>query len=204
MGRRGEHTKEEYREMALVAAEQLVIKSGLQGLTARKVASAIGYTVGSLYLVFKNLDDLILQVNARTLDEMYAYLLNKIEDKINSDDVILASAHAYVSYAMEHKNRWMMVFEHKPPEGNDYPDWYMEKIAEIFALVDRTVNPHPNEGGAEMSMTSQALWSGVHGICILALMRNYAVLGINDVRPVVDSLVMNYLAGTNVKKTSAA
>lgn len=63
MGRRNEHTREELREISLRAAEQLVTAHGLDGLSARKVASAIGYTVGSLYMVFRNLDDLILQMN---------------------------------------------------------------------------------------------------------------------------------------------
>ena len=43
--------------MALQATEKLLEKSGLAGLTARKVASAIGYTVGTLYLVFRNQDE---------------------------------------------------------------------------------------------------------------------------------------------------
>ena len=45
-------------------AERIVAEHGHSGLSARKVASAIGYTVGTLYLVFDNLDDLVLQVRA--------------------------------------------------------------------------------------------------------------------------------------------
>ena len=204
MGRRGEHTKQEYKSMALAAAEQIVSQSGLQGLTARKVATAIGYTVGSLYLVFKNLDDLIMQVNARTLDEMYSYILNRIEDKRDQHDALLASAHAYVDYASENPHRWMMVFEHKPPEGEEFPDWYMTKVSELFALVERVLNPSPLEDISRMSLMSQALWGGVHGVCVLALTRNYAVLGIADIRPVVDSLVLNYLTGAEQRKEISA
>ncbi|MFC1797586.1 helix-turn-helix domain-containing protein [Pseudomonadota bacterium] len=35
-----------------------MVEHGYEGLSARKVAAAIGYTVGTLYLVFENLDDL--------------------------------------------------------------------------------------------------------------------------------------------------
>lgn len=71
MARRSDHSRDELREMALTAAEQIVLENGYESLSARKVASAIGYTVGTLYLVFENLDDLVLQVNARTLDRLH-------------------------------------------------------------------------------------------------------------------------------------
>ena len=63
MGRRNEHSRAELREIALQAAEHLVAEGGLAALSTRKVAAHIGYTVGSLYLVFHNLDDLIIQMN---------------------------------------------------------------------------------------------------------------------------------------------
>ena len=63
MGRRNQHTREELRSIALQAAEELVVAHGLAGLSARKVVARIGYTVGSLYMVFRSLDDLIVQTN---------------------------------------------------------------------------------------------------------------------------------------------
>ena len=71
MARRSDHSREEIKELALNATEEIVAEAGFQALSARKVASAIGYTVGTIYLVFKNLDDLIMQVNARTLETLF-------------------------------------------------------------------------------------------------------------------------------------
>ena len=71
MARRSDHSREEIKEMALVAAEKMILANGKDGLSARKVAQEIGYTVGTLYLVFKNLDELILHVNGRTLDRLF-------------------------------------------------------------------------------------------------------------------------------------
>lgn len=77
MARRSDHSREEIRAMALAAAQQIVTEQGFAALNARKIASAIGYTVGTLYLVFKNLDDLFLQLNARTLDDLHAALATR-------------------------------------------------------------------------------------------------------------------------------
>ena len=51
MGRRNQHSREEQRTMALDAAEALVAAEGLAGFSMRKVAQAMGYTVGNLYLL---------------------------------------------------------------------------------------------------------------------------------------------------------
>ncbi|NJN45315.1 MAG: hypothetical protein HC808_01125 [Candidatus Competibacteraceae bacterium] len=40
MGRRNDHSREEIREMALQAAESIVVERGLAGLSARKIARA--------------------------------------------------------------------------------------------------------------------------------------------------------------------
>lgn len=44
MGRRNEHTREELREIALRAAEELVAVQGLAGLSTRAAVSCIGYS----------------------------------------------------------------------------------------------------------------------------------------------------------------
>ena len=79
MARRSEHSKEEIRDMALAAAQDIVKAEGLAGLSARKIAKKIGYTVGTLYLVFKNQDDLILTINARTLDALAAKMQDALQ-----------------------------------------------------------------------------------------------------------------------------
>ena len=52
MARRSEHTQEQIKEMVLIAAEGIVTEEGEEALTVRKIAQHIGYTVGSIYMVF--------------------------------------------------------------------------------------------------------------------------------------------------------
>ena len=99
MARRSEHSREELHEMALAAAEQLVVENGLEGLSARKVAKAIGYTVGTLYLVFENIDVLILQVNERTLDRLYARMDRARANARGARDYLLQLGEVYISFA---------------------------------------------------------------------------------------------------------
>ena len=79
MARRSEHSLEELKALVLDAAETIVIDEGFSELKVRKIAMEIGYTVGSIYMVFANMADLIMHINARTLDALAAQL-EQIQD----------------------------------------------------------------------------------------------------------------------------
>src|SRR5262245_29039349 len=72
MARRSDHTREELYKLALDAARKIVGKEGLRGLSTRRVAGEIGYTAGTLYQLFDDLDDLIMRLNGTTLDALYS------------------------------------------------------------------------------------------------------------------------------------
>ena len=128
MGRRNEHTREELREIALQAAEHLVAEHGLAGLSTRKVVGRIGYTVGSLYMVFRNLDDLIAQMNERTLETLQARLIAAIADQPPAA-AIRALARTYITFALADTHRWLAIYEHRMPEDQPLPESFTDKVA---------------------------------------------------------------------------
>jgi len=196
MARRSDHSREELREMTITAAEHIVVEQGYAGLSARKVAAAIGYTVGTLYLVFENLDDLILHINARTLDRLHARMTESQAHCSDASDCLLQLGQVYIQFADDDPHRWSMVFEHRYPEGQVLPAWYQEKVVRMFALVEEGLEPlaghHTRD---EMTQASRALWGGVHGICILALTDNLGIAGVNSVQDLTKILITNYLKG---------
>jgi len=202
MGRRNDHSRQEIRDMTLKVAEKIVAKEGLQGLSARKIASAIGYSVGSLYIVFDNLDDIILQVNARSLDKLYT-VISKTEQQCRQPDAcLLALGQAYLDFAMKQPLRWRTVFEYQRRKDAEIPSWYRKKIFRLFKLVEKpllefmpTLEPHL------CAQTTRALWGGVHGICILALTGRLEIVGADSVANLMELLITNFLAG--LKNTQA-
>ena len=196
MGRRNEHTREELREIALRAAEGLVAAQGLAGLSARKVVGRIGYTVGSLYMVFRSLDELILQTNERTLDALYEKLAAVVADRPPPGVAIRALARAYIAFALTETPRWLAIYQHRLPEGQTVPDSFSEKVARMFELVQRELALLvPGRSPDDIALAARALWSGVHGVCILGFDRKLETVGGRSVEQVADSLLDNYLFG---------
>ena len=196
MGRRSDHSREELKELALAAAERIVDREGQAGLTTRKVAAEIGYTVGTLYLVFRNLDDLMLHVSARTLTTLERELVASATKCRSPEARVLALAFAYVRFAGAHYRRWTMIFDHRLPEGDSVPPWFLGKIMGLFHLLEEALRPLAGRGSPQrVALAARALWGGVHGICALGYSGSLAVAGDESPQALTESLVKNYLAG---------
>jgi AcrR family transcriptional regulator len=195
MGRRNEHSREELRDLALRAAGDIVAESGAAALSMREVARRIGYTVGALYIVFQNLDDLVVSLNERTVIELRE-ALERIRGRANqpAQNLRLLVA-AYLGFALLHTARWRLVFEHRLPEGQKAPASYAGHTAAIFALVGRHLREsgvaRDDEAARELAT---ALWSGAHGICMLAVTGKLQVVTQASVQRLLDVLLDRFLA----------
>ena len=194
MGRRSDHSRDEIREMAITAAAEHVELEGFQSLTARKVASKIGYTVGTLYHVFRNFDDLLIHLNAQTIDEMAALIQQQTRRKRNPEVRIRAMAEFYVQFATDHPDRWRLVFEHQAPRGLPTPVRMKERRDVMFEMVANNLTEiSPRRSTQEIDHTATALWSGIHGICILALTGKLYLGGAFSMVKLIDTLIDSVL-----------
>jgi len=194
MGRRSDHSRDEIREMAITAAAEHVELEGFQSLTARKVASKIGYTVGTLYHVFRNFDDLLIHLNAQTIHEMAALIQQQTRRKRNPEVRIRAMAEFYVQFATDHPDRWRLVFEHQAPRGLPTPVQMKERRDVMFEMVaDNLTEISPRRNTQEIDHTATALWSGIHGICILALTGKLYLGGAFSMVKLIDTLIDSVL-----------
>lgn len=197
MARRSEHTQEQIREMVLKAAETIVIDEGVNALTVRKVAMEIGYTVGSIYMVFENMGDLIMHIKGRTLDE----LADELDEVSGGEDAverrILAVAKAYLSFAHDHYNRWRMIFD--TLNNEPAPEWYVQKIARAMLIVETLFRQLlPDASAEQVAGATHALWSGVHGACVLSLNGSLGRVGEQNAAATVQLLVENFIRGWTV------
>jgi AcrR family transcriptional regulator len=195
MARRSDHSLEEIKHMVLEAARTIVIEEGFAALKVRRIALEIGYTVGSIYMVFTNMDDLIMHVKARTLDELGDQLDEKIPECAPQEQV-LKLAKSYLEFASQNYSLWSMIFEHRLPDGEPIPVWYQEKIDQAFVRVEKLLGQLAAESNQlEVKSAARAIWSGVHGICILSLTSSLDRVGIKDVENNIVLLVENFIRG---------
>ncbi|MEO0575032.1 MAG: TetR/AcrR family transcriptional regulator [Pseudomonadota bacterium] len=181
--------------MAIDFASKLVESEGGAQLTARKVAKGIGYTVGTLYHIFENFDDLVAHVNAATLEEMGTLIEAAAKKKRKPESRIHAMANAYVEYASDHPNRWRLVFERPIPTVAHNLAVVRHRRDAMFAMVaDNLRELDTGRVPSEVTHTATALWSGVHGICILAVTGNLYLGGAYSMNKLINALVEPVIA----------
>jgi len=203
MGRRNLHSREQQQEMAIAAAELLLIRDGIDGLTMRKVAEVMGYTVGNLYLLFASQDGLLLAINERTGDAIHAALRAAADSEPEPSRRPHAIAAAYIDFGRRHTHRWRLMFEHSLPPDTRRPPEADARIRRMFELVQGVLAPLlPRLETAPLQLAATVLWSSVHGLCALVATGKLRWSGSDDYRTISDALVDCCLAGLQHRASS--
>jgi AcrR family transcriptional regulator len=195
MARRSDHSREQLYQLALNAAERIVETEGVKALTARNVADAIGYSAGTLYNLFDNLDDLILHLNARTLDLMHD-ALDAVPTKGDPAFDIDALLDAYLGFLPTHPGLWAALFDYAQPEDAELPGWYSAKIARVLGLLEAALLPVFKVDPAQHAAhAARVLWAGLHGIYALECSGKLGVVGEDNHVEMAKTLTSTFLLG---------
>lgn len=202
MGRRGDHSYQQLSDMIIKAAYQQVERDGYAKVSTRKIASEIGYTVGTLYNIFKNLDDIFIHVNALTLDQLYDEFTKALKaDTGNSKmNPIKALTDVYVKFSQENFHLWNTLFEYKFSSDQVMPKWYTEKINKIYPIViDALSMSNPAIPQSSLQEVVIVIWSAIHGICSLSIKGKLDRVGSQSAQVLIDNFLDNYLRGLTSK-----
>ncbi|MFA5901930.1 MAG: TetR/AcrR family transcriptional regulator [Hyphomicrobium sp.] len=195
MGRRSIHTPEELRELIIDATTTIIEQDGLEGLSAREIAKRVGYSPGTLYNVFENLDDLLLIIEARLLEELAARLA--VTDASGPPgDRLRRLVGAYFTFTQERPKLWNLLNEHRLPAGREVPDWYDEKLDKLLAALEAALAPLlVGSDPTTRRRHARALWASVHGMTSLSTAEKLSHVTAKSGPALVDDLVLTYLAG---------
>lgn len=192
MARRGHHTLEQIKNMVLVAAEELVIEGGMPQLRVRNIAVKIGYTVGSIYMVFDNMNDLALHIKGRTLDDLIQQM-EQVQCGENNQ-CLEKLAKCYIEFANHNYNRWSMVFEQRMPEDVVVPEWYQKKVDAIYSLFEAQIAMlNPGLPAAKCKQIALTFLAGIHGICVFTLTTRIGSLNEKDLQESVTLLIKRFV-----------
>jgi AcrR family transcriptional regulator len=167
------------REALVNAAERRIADNGFAALRARDLADDVGCALGAIYLVFADLDSLIVAVKERTLDALEAEAAKIAEQAPKAagksaagarmaSDSLTALAALYLGFARDNRNLWRTLFEHRAPDG--VPSGAAKALDAIFAHIERQIRIlAPGVPVARRRLLAQAVFGAAHGIVALGL-----------------------------------
>jgi len=115
---RREREKEKRRNDIIDAAEKIIFSKGLETATMDDVAEEAELSKGTLYLYFKNKEDLLFAITCRGLEIMTNLFAKAIEGPILGLDQVHAVGRAYVEFTKKYQKyvQIMNYCESQPPE----------------------------------------------------------------------------------------
>jgi len=194
MGRRSEHSREELTSLIVDATLKLVREQGPDSVTARQIAHAIGYTPGTLYSIFTNLQAIYLHVNVVSLNALHKQCVKAQKKARDPERAIRAMGQAYLEFAAKNANQFQLMFQPMPKNDGTHPIELGERIRSLFELVElelRKLDPSASDSAVELG--ARTLWSGVHGAAALSLTDQLYSEQKNSEKLIVDMLVSRFV-----------
>lgn len=189
MARRADHSREELVELVVTAARQLIVANGIDKLSARAIAGAIGYTPGTLYNHFKDLDEIVTAVNGQTLKA----LGEAFAGAARSDDprqMLHNYADAFLGFLRDNANLWNALFEFRRAPGAAVPQWYVDTISGLMRILAACfMQLRPDADARQAGQAAQLVFASIHSVSSLQNSGRLGLVMDRDIGVVVHDLI---------------
>lgn len=122
---------EKIREAILDAAVEIMHGSGFQGLTMRKIASAMEMSATNLYNYFSNKDEIYIHILIRGFRLLYEDLRRAFDTYELPLEKAMGFIKSYMDFGMQKHHYYEIMFSPDLPKYMDYIGTPLESVARI-------------------------------------------------------------------------
>jgi len=166
--------REESRREIIEAAKSLFNSEGYDKFSMRRLAGKIGYSPTTIYLYFRDKDDLLYAISEELFAQLIQSMARCVKDAPGPLEVLRQSLISYVEFGVSHPDHYRAAFFTHP---NVYgsPDEFLEKesLSREAYFMGRSLAEECVAAGKlrrmDLDTIAQVLWTGVHGIVAACL-----------------------------------
>ncbi|MDI9257969.1 TetR/AcrR family transcriptional regulator [Flavobacterium sedimenticola] len=165
--------KENLKALILQGAKKLFLEKGIEQTTIRNIADEIDYSVGTVYVYFKDKNAILHDIHTIGFQELGGSFteLFTIEDPM---DRLRKMGIFYMKFAIENSEMYDLMFNVKAPmefiEHSEKEEW--NEGVGTFNALKNTVAQCMEKGhfkGHSLEPLSFMIWGVVHGMCCLEI-----------------------------------
>ncbi len=174
MSEKRHKNKEAFRREILDAAREVFSVDGYGNFSMRKLAHRIGYSPTTIYLYFRDKDELLFCLCEELYAELYLVLRKIEEEDAGLLETLRKVLLTYVSFGLAHPEHYRVAFFTNPSVYGSPSDFLEnDTMSRRTYLRYRDLVAECCAAGVLCSMESdtlaQVLWAGVHGVVSAAL-----------------------------------
>lgn len=169
---RRDSERQELRQRMLDAAGALFLQHGYTGFSLRQVAEQIGYSPGTIYLYFRDKDDLLFHVADAGFHVFRASQQQAANSSTDPRQRLRAAARAYVQFGLDFPAYYRLMFVERPDlmfqQRVAETSAWLETLVAYQGLFAAVVGPAEHHDSAMLQAHSDAWWATLHGLVTLA------------------------------------
>ena len=168
--------KEELRSKIVEAAAQLFIEEGFDQVSMRKIADRIEYSPSTIYLYFKDKNELCQHI----CNETFSGLLEALEElqaqPMSLEEKLRRSFRTYIDFGLSHRQQYtfsLLLPEPAPAQvAPEAKHSIMEAGLKAFDNLRQGIREGMEAGvirQADLETTAQVVWTQLHGVTSLLI-----------------------------------
>ncbi len=189
---RKELEKQEMRKLILDTAMKLFLEKGFENITIRQIAEKIEYSPATIYLYFKDKDEIMYTLHREGFEELYRWQ-QKILPVKDPKKRLRRHAEMYVSFALENPEYYDLMFIKRAPfkkikemKLKEGMNW--EIGMRSYDLLKKNIEDCMEAGmfrNTDIDVAAFSMWSYVHGIVSLIIRERCSIFPDEKVRMLV-------------------
>ena len=179
---RRDREKQELRQKIQSAATELFVMDGYQNVSIRKIADRIEYAPSTIYLYFKDKEELVQSICNDMFSELSELLTELHQQDISPLEKLTKSLRAYIEFGLAHPNHYVVTFctpelqyMHQATKADQ--DGIMSAGLQCFDLLRQGLKAVLDSGAIrpiDVDLSSQTVWAQIHGLTsLLVSMRSF-------------------------------
>ena len=159
-----------FRGRAVAAATRLFAERGYRGVTLRSLAKELGVSPMTPYRYFENKEELFAMVRTEAFRRFADAQRDAVAGIEDPEDALRVLGRAYVSFALDERDAYHIMFELLQAPAGTYPELEAEQ-ARAFSYLHEAVQASVDAGILEGESLRRAhyLWAQLHGLVSLHL-----------------------------------
>ncbi|MCH2100419.1 MAG: TetR/AcrR family transcriptional regulator [Planctomycetes bacterium] len=162
----------ELRPAILDEARQTLVAEGYRALSMRRIARAVGCTATSIYLHFRDKDDLLHALIHEGLERLHEQLLVSIDGIEDPRRRCERLCRSYLEFALENREYYEVIFSLHPEHMKRYPQALYRRARgnlEFFAESIAAVAGRAGDRKDSDYLQAHVIWAQLHGAVSLHL-----------------------------------
>ena len=178
MARRKKEPQSNHRKNIAEAAQRLFTEKGIESTSMNEIAKESGYSKATLYVYFKDKEELVGVLVLESMQKLYDYLSKTLEDTENVSECFYKICNAFVDYQEEYPFYFELLLKainvdfettrFLPEEKETF--LVGERInALLIAFFEKGIERGIIRGDLDILPTIFALWGMISGVIMLSV-----------------------------------